>query len=247
MPNEKKCNKPLKTPLILCCHCVYDKGNIYSEFPEDRAVYEQHLRESVKALHSGLYEALIISGGYTKKQVEKSEARGMLDWAHDLALAFDASRVILEEYARDSFENVLFGMCRFYQEYHQFPEAVTICSWKPKESRFRLIADGLQIPNYSFFGIGKKNDVVEREADLLKLVYGDPLHRQRALATMRRNRDPWGKGNPYNEIEELREMFEVLSFMEEKGLTDSSLLDPPWTRKSSQPSPHIGHDGKADA
>lgn len=217
--------------LILCCHCVYDKGNIYSEFPEDRVVYEQHLKESIKALHSRLYETLIISGGYTKKQVEKSEAQGMLDWAYHLALNPDVSRIVLEEYARDSFENVLFGMCRFYQEYNRFPEAVTICSWKPKKSRFRLITDGLQIPNYSFFGIGEKDDVVERETNLVKLVYGDPLHRKRALTTMRRNRDPWGKGNPYDEIEEFREMFEVLSFMEEKGLTDPSLVEPPWTHK----------------
>ena len=34
-----------KNPLILCCHGVYHQGMMYSEFPEDRLVYENQLRQ----------------------------------------------------------------------------------------------------------------------------------------------------------------------------------------------------------
>jgi hypothetical protein len=145
--------------LILCCHCIYDKGKIYSEFPEDSAVFELHLKRCVEAVNMGHYQILIISGGYTKKQLEKSEAKGMLDWAIDLGLNIDSSRVVLEQYARDSFENVLFSMCRFYEEFSRFPESVTACSWKLKERRFALIANALRVPRFSFLGIGEKKEI----------------------------------------------------------------------------------------
>ena len=88
-------------PLILCCHCVYDGGEIYSEFPEDKLVYEKQLLESVKHVQIKIYDMLIISGGYTKKETEKSEAQGMVDWAYDLGLDLDKIIFILEEYAYD--------------------------------------------------------------------------------------------------------------------------------------------------
>ena len=217
-----------KHPLILCCHCVYDNGNIYSEFPEDKTIYEQHLRESIKSLRDRRYDVLIISGGYTKRDLEKSEAQGMLDWAQDLGLNMQG--ILLEEYARDSFENVLFSICRFYQEYEQFPKSVGICSWKSKERRFRIIAHVLTLPNYSFLVIGDKEEVKEREAKLLDLVIDDPFHRKPSLAYMRQKRDPWNKGNPYASVERFKDMFETLDLMEEKGLTDYRLVSLPWAK-----------------
>lgn len=220
-----------KYPLILCCHCVYHEGEIYSEFPEDKAIYEQQLRESIKALQEGNYEVLVISGGYTKKEVEKSEAQGMLDWAHDLELNLNTEKVLLEEYSRDSFENVLFSMCRFYLEYKQFPESVGVCSWKSKERRFRIVGKALRLPNYSFLGIGEKRELEEVEAELLDIIINDPFHRNSSLALKRQQRDPWGKGNPYADIDEFREMFKMLNLMEEKGITDYRLVDFPWDKK----------------
>lgn len=215
-----------KRLLILCCHCVYHEGNIYSEFPEDKPVYEQHLRESIRALQEGHYDVLIVSGGFTKGELGKSEARGMLDWAKDLNL--NTAGVLLEEYARDSFENVLFSMCRFFQEYKQFPRSVGVCSWKSKKRRFEIIADALRLPNYSFLGIGEKEEIDEREAKLLDIVIDDPLHCKPSLAYVRRKRDPWNKGNPYAEINEFSDMFSILDLMEGKGVTDHRLVNFPW-------------------
>lgn len=214
-------------PLILCCHCVYDGGEIYSEFPEDKPVYEQQLRESVKCVQTQMHDLLIISGGYTKEEIEKSEAQGMVDWAYDLGLDLDEIIFILEEYARDSFENVLFSMCRFYKEYNQFPEGIGVCSWRFKEPRFTIFAEALTLPNYSFVSVGEK-EITWTESDLLEMVKDDPFQRNPDLVSKRQNRDPWEKGNPYAKIGIFREMFETLDLMEKKGLTDPLLVNLPW-------------------
>lgn len=215
-------------PLIFCCTGVYHKGKFYSEFPEDITVYEKQFRESIKALQRGTYDLLIISGGYTKKEIQKSEAQGMVDWAHDLGLNIDGIPFILEEYSRDSFENILFSVCRFYEEYDQFPDGIGVCIWKPKEKRFKIIIEALKFLNYSFLGIGEKEALARAEASQLETIRNDPFHRHPALALKRGQRDPWGKGNPYAKIDVFKKMFETLDFMEKKGLTDPSLVDLPW-------------------
>lgn len=87
---------------------------------------------SIKGLKRGDFDVLIISVGYTRKEIKKSEARGMLDWAKDLNLNLEnfieQKKIILEEYARDSFENLLFSICRFYQIFKIFPKEISICA-----------------------------------------------------------------------------------------------------------------------
>ena len=216
-----------KNPLILCCHGVYHQGIMYSEFPEDRSVYENQLRESIKTVQGKSYDLLIISGGYTKKEIEKSEAQGMVDWARDLGLDIEEILFILEEYSRDSFENILFSMCRYYEEYEQFPNRIGICSWKSKEKRFKIIAEALKLPHY-FLGVGEKEALARAEAQQLEKIGADPFHRSPYLASKRQQRDPWDKGNPYEKIEIFENLFKKLNFMEKKGLTDPLMVNLPW-------------------
>lgn len=224
----KRKNVLPRNPLILCCHGVYDRGEIYSEFPEDKPIFENQLRESIRNVQTHVYDLLIISGGFTKKELEKSEAQGMVDWASDLRLNIRKIPFILEEYARDSFENTLFSMCRFYQEYNQFPEGIGVCSWKFKEPRFRIFADALFLPNYSFVGVGNRDNLTCTEPELLEMIRDDPFQRNPALVVKRNGRNPWGKSNPYAKINIFKKMFYTLDLMEEKGLTDPLLVDLPW-------------------
>lgn len=137
-----------KKLLVLCCHGVYHKGEFYAEHPYEAEIYKGQIRESFNALKEERYDILIISGGYTKREVEKSEARGYLDWADDLGLA-RTGLVILEEYARSSVENLLYSMCRFYQYFEYRPEEVgayTLC-WKKKWFE-QDVAPALCLPNF---------------------------------------------------------------------------------------------------
>jgi len=221
--------------LVLCGHCVYDKGLMYTEYQtdrsvNDRSVYVEQLSKSIKALQDGLFDMLILSGGYTKKQIEKSEAQGMLEWAQDLDMITDTKRIILEEFARDSFENILFSMCKFYESYNRFPGSITFCSWTPKERRFRVTADSLKISTYSFWGIGENKELECAEEKLLEIIITDPFYRRHELAAKRQFRDPWNKGIPYSNNKIFGDMFETLSFMEKTEATDSSIVKLPWVR-----------------
>ncbi len=215
-------------PLILCSHCVYDQGGIYSDYPEDKDVFEKQLRQSVQAMEDGHHDILIISGGYTKTEIEKSEARGMLDWAIDLNLKISPNQILLEEFARDSFENVLFSICRFHEYYDYFPQSLTVCSWESKRTRFMTIANALRLLHYSLMGVGIKDEIQQAEDYSSEIIEADPLHRGVSFAQKRVQRDTWEKGNHYAKLPRLRKMFDTLTDMEKKGLTNSSDIEWPW-------------------
>jgi hypothetical protein len=50
---------------------------------------------------------------------------------------FLLERVHSEEYARDSYENVLFSLCRFFEVTGRYPEKVTVIGFQFKEKRFK--------------------------------------------------------------------------------------------------------------
>jgi hypothetical protein len=44
--------------------------------------------------------------------------------------------VATEEHARDSFENLLFSICRFYELTGNYPESITVVGFEFKKERF---------------------------------------------------------------------------------------------------------------
>jgi hypothetical protein len=47
-------------------------------------------------------------------------------------------RAVTEEFARDSFENLLFSICRFFEIVGSWPRLVTVVGWDFKRDRFEL-------------------------------------------------------------------------------------------------------------
>ena len=231
-----------KKLLVLCCHGVYHKGEFYADYPNEAEFYKEHIRESYNALKEGTYDVLIVSGGCTKYPVEKSEARGYLDWSDDLGLA-RTGLVILEEYARSSVENLLFGMCRFYQYFRYFPDEVGACTLHWKKDWFeQVIAPALCLPNFQVI-------VPEGEEKKLRKSWARPYdykesfevaneHRCDPLeirgAKKLQQRDFWKKEYPYVGINaDFSKMFEKLDGMKKEGNTNEKDLRPfyPWRRK----------------
>jgi hypothetical protein len=232
-----------KKLLVLCCHGVYHRGKFYAEYPKEREVYEEHIRESYNALKEGRYDVLIVSGGYTKYPVEKSEARGYLDWSDDLGLA-RTGLIILEEHARSSVENLLFSMCRYYQYFNNWPEAVGACTlgWK-KEWFEQVITLALCLPNFYAISpkgeeeklcqIGGRVGINPREIAEKNKNRQDPLE---ILETEKlQQRDFWKKGHSYADInDDFSRMFEKLKQMKRDRNTNVEILKPfyPWTQKN---------------
>jgi hypothetical protein len=210
--------------LVLCCHGVYHRGRFYAERSQEQSVYENHIRASFDALKKEQYDVLIISGGYTKTEVEKSEARGYLDWADDLGLDGAEFIILLEECARSSVENLLFSMCRFYQYFGYFPKEVGACTLSWKDIWFeKVIAESLRLSDFHTLKINGEEASLRKiegaifpnRKEVTEKNKSDPLERLSAQKVLRR--DPWKKGNPYEGIPELREVFEVLNRMEKEG------------------------------
>lgn len=154
--------------IILPCHSVFapelnpnfvegDKKNMFkaAENKEnwiledfqlesnDQISFLKHLELSLFELYSNIENsALVISGGFTKSQVEKSESSSYLELLKSTKV-FEQSpnfkldkNILLEEYARDSYENVLYSIITFYKKFNKFPKRITIVSLIFKRERF---------------------------------------------------------------------------------------------------------------
>lgn len=69
------------------------------------------------------------------------------------------ARTATEEFATDSFENLLFSICRFYEVTGSYPKHITMVSFSFKEHRFRnLHVPALLWPDSQFSYIGVDPD-----------------------------------------------------------------------------------------
>lgn len=198
-----------KNLVIIAGHSIY-KGkeyeDIYSDnswylkdFQKDEAKYYiEHILTGINLVNKDLSSLLIISGGFTNPAVPfRSEAMSYYELAESQDW-FDkiTGRIFLEEYARDSFENLLFGLCRFYELTGRLPEKTTMVSWKFKKARFRFHWDTLSINNYKFEYCGVNNP-----EDLTSALDGE----KKALAEFKIS--PYGIKNNLRRKKQLRNPF----------------------------------------
>lgn len=163
-------NRPSKL-VVVTGHAVYDKDK--DQWLGARGGYKQgvklaqHVRDGYQLCQqeSGA-AALCLSGGRTRRNIGKSEAQGMLDYANSERLSC-TGKVLLEEYARDSFENVFYSLLAFHETFHGWPQHVTLVSWKFKVLRFYLIATGLGLARkFTFYGSGDLTSDLDAKSGL---------------------------------------------------------------------------------
>jgi preprotein translocase subunit SecG len=108
---------------------------------------------------------LVFSGGQTRRDVgPTSEAASYYYLAkHNHWLNINSNvdskypdvPVYLEEYARDSFENLLFSMCRFREALGYYPEQITVVGFDFKEYRYKnqhREAVAFPVQNFKYIG-----------------------------------------------------------------------------------------------
>lgn len=66
-------------------------------------------------------------------------------------------RTLLEVFARDSFENVLYSVACFRAKIGHYPTKLTIVGWQFKEERFDLHRLAIQWPQERFLYVGVNN------------------------------------------------------------------------------------------
>ena len=172
------------------------------------AIISSHIQSGLKAVASDPQSILVFSGGQTRRDVgPTSEAASYYylasekNWMTELK-----DRVFLEEYARDSFENLLFSVCRFRELQGYYPSKITVVGFDFKGKRYTQLhrkAIGFPAGNFSYIGVHSPSQfdqdrAVKGEAEAWagfeKDMYGcsDP-----SLKDKRRKRNPFQRTVPY--------------------------------------------------
>jgi hypothetical protein len=191
--------------LMLAGHAIYQGGIWHGGHQNEDQHYETHVRDAFRIFVDEGYQALALSGGRSRPQladrVSNSEAEGMAEWARVHGIVWPSDSVLLEQYGRDSFENLFFSMLCFHRQFGEWPSRVGAVSWKFKALRFYLIACGLRLAEdrFRFFGSGDPSGI--EEFAIASVLYDamivrngeivDPLHRDKQwFAAKRMGRTP---------------------------------------------------------
>jgi hypothetical protein len=198
-------------------------------------LYIAHARRGVALLRTDPRALLIFSGGYTRREagLRWSEAETYraiaqhYEWwnagAPKNELEKLDARTATEDYSRDSFENLLFSICRFQQVTRRYPERVTLISWRFKRERFDLHRATIRFPVTRFVFEGF-NDPIEYSAALDgEAITLAEFRRNRygsngRIAEKRLTRNPFLREHDFRFCPGLREFF---AFIEDPGNRDS--------------------------
>ncbi|RUS22259.1 hypothetical protein BC937DRAFT_89891 [Endogone sp. FLAS-F59071] len=164
------------------------------------ATFVDHIKKGVEMVVKNEKALLVFSGGQTRLNAgSRSEGQSYWELAHDLdlfspqpvepssppassdeetSLAYNASisppfmRATTEEYARDSLDNLLFSVCRFYEMTGRYPETITVIGFAFKRNRFvDLHRAALRFPEERFTYIG-----IDPKQGTLQTMVGETLN-----------------------------------------------------------------------
>ena len=98
---------------------------------------EEQIRVAIKEYASSEDALIVFSGGQTHQEVGRvSEAESYIDAAKAMGFKPDPKIILAEDFARDSFENVLFSLCRFRQVTGTYPDKYVVLGFGFKQERF---------------------------------------------------------------------------------------------------------------
>ena len=170
-----------------------------------------HIRRGVEALSADPSALLVFSGGATRRTaLALTEAASYYVCAQSLGIIGDdnTKRVALEEAARDSYENLVFSICRFYEMTAAYPRRIVVVGFDFKRRRFTdLHRAAIRFPleRFEYIGIDTPNmsdeerGAVERgeEEKSRKPFAADAFGCAAELSAKRMSRNPFRRSVPY--------------------------------------------------
>lgn len=158
--------------ILVPCHSIWTPGNSqgrlrdewllapFQEEGNDHLCFREHIIRGLDVLKADAQAALVISGGQTKRdsgpvlEAYSYYQLGRLILPEDFKTY--SNRIFLEEFARDSFENVLFLICRFFEIYSSYPKFITVVGFEFKRERFveQHLKQALLFPSQNICYIG---------------------------------------------------------------------------------------------
>ncbi|XP_057750390.1 uncharacterized protein C57A10.07 [Arachis stenosperma] len=223
----------LKNLVMVAGHSVYTSSSCgkiekedswflesYQKNPGQAATFVKHIQEGIEIAARDENALLLFSGGETRKDAgPRSEAQSY--WAvADYKGWFGKeesvkSRALTEEHARDSFENLLFSVCRFRELTGTYPQNITVVGYDFKEERFAHIhRSAIGFPDSRFFYAGTpatSNSMAAalKGEELVRTQFlRDPYGCKGSLYHKKLKRDPFHRSIPYpNGCPEIEALF----------------------------------------
>lgn len=208
----------LKDLILVAGHAIFrnlpdqtpteDQNWILQEFQRGEPFYYlEQLQAGIKLAADNPESLLLFSGGQTRKEAGPlSEAQSYWNLAEKMEwFQFPevSARTTTEEFARDSFENLLFSISRFFECTQKFPETIQIVSWKFKETRFQFHRKTIRWPaaRLQFRGVCNPKEIAKArisEQKVLKAFQQDPYGvLSEELTRKRVERNPFNRNAPY--------------------------------------------------
>ncbi|GAX80190.1 hypothetical protein CEUSTIGMA_g7628.t1 [Chlamydomonas eustigma] len=176
----------------------------YQKVAGEAQSFIDHIELGVKEASNDPEAMLLFSGGQTRQEAGP-RSEGLSYWVVAEAASWFGTlgvrnRTFTEEHARDSFENLLFGLCRFYELTGHYPRHITVISYTLKQDRFSsLHREAVQFPSEHFSFIGTPipplaKGALEGEARTVAAFRKDPYGCNGELQQKRLRRDPFAVG-----------------------------------------------------
>ncbi|KAJ2660517.1 hypothetical protein IW148_003769 [Coemansia sp. RSA 1199] len=186
-----------------------DEANWYLQEQQRGEVgaFMAHVGKGIEMVKEHERALLVFSGSKTRLEAgAHSEALGYWTAADRMGwLTNDVfRRVVTEEYARDSLENVLFSIARFHEVTGNYPDRITVVGFEFKRERFVDVhRRALRYPRirFNYVGINPPGDAAHLVAAEKKNAY-EPFSRdlyacEGTLAEKRRERNPFMLAHGY--------------------------------------------------
>ncbi|KAK6246366.1 hypothetical protein SCA6_009456 [Theobroma cacao] len=212
----------LKNLVMVAGHSVYTSSSCgkvdkedswflesYQKNPGQAATFLAHIKEGIEITARDGEALLLFSGGETRKDAgPRSEAQSYWTVAESKGWFGKEESVkwrsLTEEHARDSFENLLFSVCRFRELTGTYPHNITVVSYDFKEERFaHLHRSAIGFPESRFLYTGTPASTSSKEAALkgealVRIQFQqDPYGCIGPLKRKKVGRDPFHRSIPY--------------------------------------------------
>lgn len=178
--------------------------------------YVEHIRAGVTAAASDPRALLVFAGGSTRTEAGPRSEGGSYWYVAEAADWFGFAgvreRAITEEFSRDSYENMLYSICRAKEFRGKYPEHVTFVSWEFKRERFELHRRAIGWPAKLFRYLAVNDpaaiEQARRAEAATRVGYEkDPYSGSPEFRAKKDARNPFRKGQGYLECcPELREL-----------------------------------------
>jgi hypothetical protein len=159
--------------------------------------FVEHILAGVQLAAARPEALLMFSGAATEREAGPlTEALGywrIAEWYGWWGKREVRERAVLEEYALDSFLNVLYGLHRYRQVAGEWPERVTVCGWGFKGRRIGVLhreALGWTRP-FEYVGVNEPPNL-------------EVVERREAVTCAEFEADPWGERPPIADKREAR-------------------------------------------